>query len=415
MEHPAIELRHLRKALEFAVHVAAEGHRKKLPMKCPPELRKFAGKSPIPTQALKSIRRSVEGDEHFRTLLAAGATPELVDPIGVLWIARPGGWQGEVAALIAAEAAVSAEKKSANDIKQSDKRRDAAEQAAARSRTEAIALQDRLGRRDETISGLAAQVAELTDSLAALKTELAETKSELRHSKDREQAAKDREQAAVAKLDQGAVKPEAVNPAVIDAESLRVALLAEQAAARVERSTLVRLASDAGRIAEQLSALVVPMQGGGPARVAKRKPLPLPKGVMGGSEIVALHLLNSGAMVIVDGYNVAMLGWPALDLVGQRNSLLDVLENAAKRFPAEYTVVFDGADVVGAAADRRREIWVVFSPAGVIADDVIRAEVRRQPQDRQIIVVTADKQIVNDVKALGANTMSNAQFLDAVR
>lgn len=408
MEHPPIELRHLRKALTFAVHVAAEGHKKKLPMKCPPELRKFAGQSPIPNQALKSIRRSLEGDEQFRTLLAAGATPELVDPIGVLWIARPEGWQDEVAALIAAEAAVSAGKKSANDMKQSDKRRDAAEQASARLRTEAIALQDRLGRRDETIAGLAAKVAELTDSLAALKHELAETKSELRHGKDREQA-------AVAKLVQGAAKPEAGNPAVIDAESLGVALLAEQAAARVERSTLARLASDAARIAEQLSALVAPAQVEAPSRVAKRKPLALPKGVMGDSEIVAKHLLNSGAMVIVDGYNVAMLGWPALDLVGQRNTLLDVLENVAKRFLAEYAVVFDGTDVVGAAADRRREVRVVFSPAGVIADDVIRDEVRRQPHDRQIIVVTADKQIVNDVKALGANTMSNAQFLDAVR
>jgi predicted RNA-binding protein with PIN domain len=72
-------------------------------------------------------------------------------------------------------------------------------------------------------------------------------------------------------------------------------------------------------------------------------------------------------------------------------------------------VVFDGASVVGAHASRRRLLRVVYSPEGVIADDVIRDEVRRLPASRAVVVVTNDAEIVGDVKALGANIVpSNA-------
>jgi predicted RNA-binding protein with PIN domain len=65
--------------------------------------------------------------------------------------------------------------------------------------------------------------------------------------------------------------------------------------------------------------------------------------------------------------------------------------------------------VVGAHTARRRLIRTVYSPEGVIADDVIRDEVRRLPATRAVVVVTNDAEIVADVKALGANVLpSNA-------
>jgi hypothetical protein len=52
---------------------------------------------------------------------------------------------------------------------------------------------------------------------------------------------------------------------------------------------------------------------------------------------------------------------------------------------------------------------VVWSSEGVIADDVIRDEVRRLPSARAVVVVTNDAEIITDVKALGANVVpSNA-------
>ena len=53
--------------------------------------------------------------------------------------------------------------------------------------------------------------------------------------------------------------------------------------------------------------------------------------------------------------------------------------------------MFDGADVPGASAPTRRLVRVVFSPAGVIADDVLRAEVGALPLTQPVVVVTNDQ------------------------
>ena len=71
-----------------------------------------------------------------------------------------------------------------------------------------------------------------------------------------------------------------------------------------------------------------------------------------------------GALVLVDGYNVAKLAWPDDDLAAQRTRCLDLVDDVARRFGTDVTVVFDGADVVGAHARRRRLARVVYSPAG---------------------------------------------------
>ena len=78
---------------------------------------------------------------------------------------------------------------------------------------------------------------------------------------------------------------------------------------------------------------------------------------------------------------------------------------------AEYADVFDGADVTGAHTRRRRLVRVTWSPAGVSADDVIRAEVAAVPVARGVVVVTNDQAIRRDVAAAGANTVSTDAFL----
>jgi predicted RNA-binding protein with PIN domain len=57
----------------------------------------------------------------------------------------------------------------------------------------------------------------------------------------------------------------------------------------------------------------------------------------------------------------------------------------------------------------------MYSHAGVIADDVIRDEVKRLPATRPVVVVTNDRAIVRDVKAMGANTMSSDQLLGLIK
>ena len=106
---------------------------------------------------------------------------------------------------------------------------------------------------------------------------------------------------------------------------------------------------------------------------------------------------------------MAKLGWPNRPLAEQRDVLLDAVENLARRFGTDVTVIFDGASVVGAHASRRRLARVVYSPEGTIADDVIRDEVKRIPANHAVVVVTNDAEIVRDVRVDGANVVpSNA-------
>ena len=64
-----------------------------------------------------------------------------------------------------------------------------------------------------------------------------------------------------------------------------------------------------------------------------------------------------------------------------------------------------------ASSDQRRLVRVVYSPEGVIADDVISSEVARLPATRHVVVVTNDKAVVTDVRAMGANTVSSDRFV----
>jgi predicted RNA-binding protein with PIN domain len=124
---------------------------------------------------------------------------------------------------------------------------------------------------------------------------------------------------------------------------------------------------------------------------------------------------EAGARVVVDGYNVAKLGWPDQPLGEQRARLVDVLEDLAVRHHARVEVVFDGAHDGTVRQSRRRHVRVRFSPAGVLADDVIRGLVAAEPATNPIVVVTDDREVVDDVRALGANVVASAGLLAVAR
>lgn len=407
MTAPDIEPRHLRQALEFAVLMAAEGQKFKPPMAYPSGLKKYFKGNRIPTSALGSIRRMVDGDETFRRRIAAGALPELVDPIGKLWLERPEGWEADIVTLAREADEAAAEASAAQQLKKAEKRRDAAEQAAARSRAEIVTLTDQVAERNEVIDGLRSDVQKLVDEIAEVRAELIDTRNDVRHARDREAAALRKLEAAEHARSEAVAKQGA-------AEHVRDDVLADRAIVAAERSELARLAAAASALADQLAAVATPAKSGQPDPV-RRKAMGLPGGVLGSSEAATEFLLRSGASVLVDGYNVAKQAWPNLDLAGQRVVLLDAVENLVRRFGSDITVVFDGADIVGATADGRRVVRVVYSPEGVTADDVIRDEVRRLPGTRHVVVVTNDREIVTDVRAMGANLMSSDQLIAAMR
>lgn len=400
MSEPArIEHRDLRSAIEFAVLVAEEANKAKRSVPFPKELRSQFGASRIPTGSLGRLRRAIEADDVFRERIASGAVPELVDPIGMLWLQRPIGWQDDLAALLEAKRADDHEADLRAVARREEKRRRAAEQATARSHAEVVQQQITIDALQSDLDGARADLVKADDAIAELRAELVDVRNDARHARDREASAK-------AKL--AAAQAVTSTPTPADGADVRTVGSGTDDMARraTELADAVRAARE---LATHLESLLPARNQASPDRQAQRRPLALPGGVIASSAAAAEHLLRADAAVLVDGYNVAKLAWPSVPLDEQRRRLLDGLENVARRFGTDVTVVFDGSNVVGAHADRRRMVRVVYSPEGVIADDVLRDEVRRLPTSRAIVVVTNDAEIVSDVKALGANVVpSNA-------
>ncbi|MFN3254674.1 MAG: NYN domain-containing protein [Ilumatobacter sp.] len=402
-----IEHRHLRSAIEFAVLMAAEFQKRRPPVPFPKELRSFLGKPRVPTGALGRLRRVIEADAEFRRLLSAGALPELVDDVGRLWLAQPEGWLDEATAIVEAAEEESASLDARAELKRAERRRAAAESATARVRVELLARDEVIVQRDAEIEDLRADIDKLTEQAAELSVELVDLRNEVRHARDRERAAADKLTAALAARD------EAVSARATAAE-VRDDVLAARAAAVASVAEIEAAASEAQSLANRLSSLL-PSVGDAAAshttRPAQRAPMALPGGVLSSSRQAAEVFVRSDAAILVDGYNVAKLAWPSRRLDQQRDALLDAVENLARRFGTDITVVFDGASVVGAHSTRRRLVRVVYSPEGVIADDLIRDEVRRLPTSRSVVVVTDDKEIIRDVRADGANALPSNAFI----
>jgi predicted RNA-binding protein with PIN domain len=113
--------------------------------------------------------------------------------------------------------------------------------------------------------------------------------------------------------------------------------------------------------------------------------------------------------LIVDGYNVTKTAYPAATLEDQRSRLVQGLGALAARTRAEITVVFDGAEMVGhVAPPRARGVRVRFSPPGQIADELIAAFVRAEPQGRPLVVASSDREVADHASARGATAVSSA-------
>jgi predicted RNA-binding protein with PIN domain len=119
------------------------------------------------------------------------------------------------------------------------------------------------------------------------------------------------------------------------------------------------------------------------------------------------------ARLVIDGYNVSKSAWPSSSLEAQRIRLVTALAPLVARTGAETTVVFDAAET-----DHRppvnapRGVRVLFSPRGVIADDVIRDLVAAEPTGRALVVVSDDREVAEDAARGGARVATAGALLD---
>lgn len=403
---PAIDYRQLRPAIEVAVAAARRWRRARTGPVIPQALLPHLAGDRVPSAALGRLGRAVDADDEFRLAVAASladGTDDLLDDASRLWLTRPGGWRGQLDELLRERrrAATAATQETAE--RKERRRRIAAEDALAASREEVAALGARLAALQGELAAANARADEHAALADELRAELTDARRDRRHADDRRRTASERVEAL-------RVERDAARATAQRAERSRDELLAARAAGEQgwgrERATenlaaLRELARRASTLAAGLAELVTPEE-------LRRQPVAIPGAAAASPVATARHLLGvDGVVVFIDGYNVAKLEWPHESLERQRQRLLDLVDTLARRFPAELVVVFDGADVIGAHSAVRRLARVRYSPAGVTADDEIRALVATTDVRRAVVVVTNDKAIRRDVAAVGTNLLAS--------
>ncbi|TPW14107.1 MAG: hypothetical protein FD127_1621 [Acidimicrobiaceae bacterium] len=382
-------------ALEFAVGIAAAGARLRPALAFPAELRPFLKFTKLPAKALSEVRSAVEADTGFRNRLAAVAVPELVDEAGLIWLRRADGWHDRLLAAVPAGAAATT-----TDLRRSERRREAAERAARRAVVELAAARAELDRRGIEDAGRLDEIDQLRRERDSLRDQARVHQAEHRRALSRISAGSEQ-------LAQRTIELQVAQRELVAAMKLRDEVLADRA-----RNPAVDepVASDGAALHRSDPAASAPARRNR-GRRSSRQPIGLPGGLYGSSAAAAEFLVRRpGVMVLVDGYNVAKLAWPQLELDAQRDRCIDACEDVARRFGPEITVVFDGAAVLGTSAPRRL-VRVSFSPAGVSADDVLRAEVLALSHSTPVVVVTNDQAVLTDVRASGANVLASEQWL----
>lgn len=153
------------------------------------------------------------------------------------------------------------------------------------------------------------------------------------------------------------------------------------------------------------------------SRPPRRVPIRLRRGVLEGTvEALRQLLANPSVVVIVDGYNVTMEGWPTMDPSSQREALVRALGSLQSQVSARIHVMFDG----DSAGERPHvasplPVRVHFSAAGIEADDVILSTVADLPTDTPVLVVSSDGRVANGSRRLGANVSRSKELLDLLR
>ncbi|MFO7280901.1 MAG: NYN domain-containing protein [Thermoanaerobacterales bacterium] len=421
---------------------------------------RFARQTPA---SLKAVARIVERDEAFRARVAAAVDEATVGRAGWLWLTRPEGWEDELAAIEAEHAARRADEEEQRSEREARRKLERAEAAASKARAEAerwraeaersraaLAAERRARQEAEArVRTLQASLDDLADDRAAVVRKLKEVEAQLVERATELKALRARRRELEAQLRElraggapagreGAARGD-VTAAVRGAD---LGAVAEEVA---------RAASGAAELAEALGALARALRPAGPAppgddegprpapaptgaapaggpgaaedrpdepAPVRRRPVPLPGGIFDDTVEAAEHLLRTpGVVLVVDGYNVSMQGWPELPVAEQRRRLVTGLGDLAARTSTKVEVVFDGAEVgpLAVPSRTRSQVRVRFSAPDVEADDVILDLVGRIPATTPVVVASSDNRVREGARAAGANLVHARQLLALLR
>lgn len=465
---PVDDVRLIRPALVHAVAVARAGMASDPPEPPPDGLRRVLRFRRLQTAALETVRRVLDADEDFRSQVIGGVNEDELGRHSWVWLTRPEGWLEELTALTAAAGTADAEEPSIGerDVARLRRALTGAEDAARRHEATAERAQD-AGRRLRT------ELSEARTSRREADRAAAAARAEAERSKGERDAALRRAQTFASDLERARAELDVVRTALHEAESelalertvrrshtgrgddtVRIAergrredrdLAAAAAPVTADRTEDVRAVADrmdaavatAAALSDALAEMAGELRALGlgsqesmrahrdaqppdatPAgrHTVARRPAAMPPGVWDDSPEAAAYLVRlPGAVVLVDGYNVARTAWPGLTPEEERQRLIAALEELHARTAAEITVVFDGVQEGGPMPGHgSRTVRVRFTAEGVSADDVVTELVDRFPAQRPVVVVSSDREVADGARVRGANTVSSRQFLTAL-
>lgn len=379
-------------------------------VRLPPALRRVAEFAPARRARLggPAMTTSLEGDEEFRTRVAtqlsARAPREPDDPAeqaAWAWLTRLDGWEKGVA----------------DGVGQLNARSDVAD----REPIEVDRLREKVATAEQAVRDLKAlhraRLEEYKAENTSLRRKLGESRADERAARaeleDAARAAAEerlRDQTQVAAQDkeirrlrgqvaQGEAETSAGRRATRserDEASVRARLLLDtvlEAAAGLRRE--LALPAVTGAPGDRVESDLMADDGRSPGAVGARG--------LASPGLLEQYLTMPRARLVIDGYNVSKAAWPSSSLEAQRIRLLNGLAPLVARTGVETTVVFDAAaSSVRPVVSMPRGVKVVFSPEGVIADDVIRDLVAAEPSGRVVVVVTSDRALSDDVVHQGA-------------
>lgn len=443
----------------------------------PPALRPYLSFAKQTPRSLDAIARVVDGDDEFRGRVAAVVGEDDVGRAGWLWLTRPEGWDDELAALEADSSARAADAAERREERAATRRLAAAQAAVARAEQAAAAVSADLDAlRAELVAERAARhevERRAADHEARAEQLATQRRDAVRNLKDTEARLVDRGtqlnaararitalEAEVRALSSAREAPAAVTPgapapassatpepappapppapgppapvavpavvvtgvahAAAAAASLADALAAVAEAleqAREDARDITPASTAPGRASGAVPPAAAP-PGAAAGAGRSRAPVALPGGVFDDSPEAAEHLLRTpGAVLVVDGYNVTMTGWPGLPAAEQRQRLVGAVSDLAHRTSTQVELVFDGAEVepLSVPAPLRALVRVRFSEPGVEADDVIIDMVGRIPAATPVIVASSDNRVRTGARRRGANVIHARQLLAVLR
>jgi len=414
----------------------------------PPRLLPYLEFSKYPQAALDVTRRVLDDDDEFRSRVLASVDLDALGEAAALFLGRPDGWEQSLADLEASADSLARSTRTDREERRATKQLQITREMLDEARRTASSADAELGRLRDDLAREQAARRELQDRVEGMETAVETARRErataVRELKDMESRLADRTLELRASNDRVAALEEEVR------QSQQA--LGEDRAGEPQQSSMpdastgdgeppldrVGLAvaiADASSAAAQLAeALDRAARGVQPpttcielppsapprsqVRARRRRPVPLPVGIFDDSvEAAEVMVATPGMVMLVDGYNVTLSGWPELELELQRERLIDGLAAVQSRTDLGVVVVFDGAEAGRdlPPSSRLRGVQVRFTDPGVEADDVIIDAVRSLPSHRPVTVVSSDRRVRDGAAAGGANLLESQQLLGLLR